>query len=87
MKTKHKRLIIIGISFVLGVLSLHFFPLHCSTENWIGTSLKIIELISSLPAFIIQVLICILIGYIIARLVYPNKKPLPESTEPPEPDK
>ena len=29
----------------------------------------------------------LLLGWIIARLIYPNKKPLPESTIPPEPDK
>ncbi len=86
MKTKHKRLIIIGISFVPGVLSLHFFPLHCSKCNGIGTSLEIVGLMLGLPAFIVQVLICILLGWIIAKLVYPNKKVLSDPI-PSEPDK
>ena len=75
MKTKHKRLVIIGISFVFGVFSLHFFPLH----YWFGTSLKIVEFMLSMPAFVIQILACILIGWVIARIVYPNKKNLSES--------
>jgi len=33
---------------------------------------------------ITHILTCFFIGWIIARLVYPNKKSLPESTKPPE---
>jgi len=111
MKTKHKRLIIIGCFIAWGMLTL---SLTAWGESFLGNGGKQLNLLGYICLFsilftgriimsfhllikspvlgytiffVVQFLVYSLIGTAVAYAPWRKTKSLPESTEPPEPDK